>query len=150
MDVPPLLLDLPPIFRMSLPSSECPPIFVVAGIGTAIVCGIVPMFADFLKFKVVVALCEWFFRFQLELTRRRAHDLSSQSLGLAASSVSDVLITITLVYHLVRLFLFAAKDCVLIRAASTQDRLHVYRLARRPHHPTYVSSLAHVLSTLLT
>ncbi|KAL1743177.1 hypothetical protein HDZ31DRAFT_65287 [Schizophyllum fasciatum] len=49
---------------------------LLAGIGTAIACGIVPMFQDFLKFKVVVAT--W----------------------LAASSVSDVLITITLVYHL--------------------------------------------------
>ncbi|KAI5896768.1 uncharacterized protein SCHCODRAFT_01151025 [Schizophyllum commune H4-8] len=54
----------------------CSAASLLAGIGTAIACGIVPMFADFLKFKVVVAL--W----------------------LAASSVSDVLITITLVYHL--------------------------------------------------
>ena len=61
-----------PFFWICLPSSKCPshlpnalPIFVVAGIGTAIACGIVPMFADFLKFKVVVALCEWSIAFEL-------------------------------------------------------------------------------------
>ena len=88
--------------------------------------------------------------FRLQLYSEEADNLSTQSLGLAASSVSDVLITITLVYHLVCLFLFAENDCVLIRAASTQNRLHVYRFARRPHYPTYASFLVQLLLSLLT
>lgn len=49
---------------------------LLCGIATAIACGIVPAFVDFLKFKSVVTI--W----------------------LAASSVSDILITCTLVFHL--------------------------------------------------
>ncbi|TRM64067.1 hypothetical protein BD626DRAFT_568663 [Schizophyllum amplum] len=75
---------------------------LLCGIATAIACGIVPAFVDFLKFKSVVTICE-----------RRKISLQPQCLfpapfslppfilpGLAASSVSDILITCTLVFHL--------------------------------------------------
>ena len=95
----------------------------VCGIATSIGCGIVMYFVEFQKFSVVVIICAF-------IANRYSLSLTNECTGLVGSSVSDILITASLVFHLVGSYALECSRMLMHTAAQSQDRLQVYGYTR--------------------